>query len=189
MKKLLIVLASLVILSAFTTPDTWHNDKPHSQLTFTITHLGISDVSGNFNDFNVTITNASKDFSDAIFEMSADVASIDTRVEARNNHLKSPDFFDVARYPKLTYKSTSIKKKGKNRFVLTGDLTMHGITKAVTMDLLYRGVIENPMSKKPTHGFQLTGKLKRSDFNIGASFPEPMLSDEVRIKADGEFIQ
>ena len=66
---------------------------------------------------------------------------------------------------------------------------MHGITKAVTMDLLYKGTIENPMSKKQTAGFQVTGIIKRSDFNLGSKFPAPMISDEVRIKADGEFAQ
>ena len=190
MKKIAIFLSALFVLTAFTIAvDTWKNDKPHSQLGFTITHLGISDVSGTFNDFDVTVTSSKKDFSDAVFELTANVGSIDTRVEARNNHLKSADFFDAEKYPAMHFKSTSIKNAGKNKYKLTGDLTLHGVTKTVTMNLEYRGTIENPMSKKPTAGFQVTGVIKRSDFNLGNGFPPPMISDEVRIKADGEFVQ
>jgi len=190
MKKIAIILSSLFVLTAFiTTNDTWKNDKPHSQLAFTITHLGMSDVSGTFNDFDVNVTSSKKDFSDASFELTAKTASIDTRVEQRNNHLKSADFFDVAKYPEMTFKSTSLKKNGKDTYKLSGNLTLHGITKPVTMNLKYRGVTQNPMSKATTAGFQLDGVIKRSDFNVGPGFPAPMLSDEVRIKADGEFIQ
>ncbi len=190
MKKTAIILSAFFVLTAFTaTIDTWKNDKPHSQLAFTVTHLGISDVSGTFNDFDVTINSSKPDFSDASFELTAKTASIDTRVDARNNHLKSTDFFDVATYPELTFKSISLKKNGNNSYQLSGNLTMHGITKPVTMNLKYRGVTQNPMSKATTAGFQLDGIIKRSDFNVGAGFPAPMVSDEVRIKADGEFTQ
>ncbi len=190
MKKITIILSALFVLTAFTTAvNTWKSDKPHSQLGFTITHLGIADVSGTFNDFDVTVTSSKPDFSDAVFELTANVGSIDTRVEQRNNHLKSADFFDVEKYPTMTFKSTSIKKSGKNKYKLSGDLTIRDITHPVTMDLIYRGTIENPQSKAATAGFQLTGTVKRSDFNVGPGFPAPMLSDEVRIKADGEFTQ
>ena len=189
MKKLTIILSALLVLTAFTTLDTWKNDKPHSQLGFTITHLGISDVSGTFNDFDVTVASSKPDFSDAVFELKANVASIDTRIDARDNHLKSADFFDAAKYPAITFKSTSLVKKGESLYKVIGELTMHGITKEVAMDLTYRGMTENPMSKAKTTAFQLTGSINRSDFNIGTGFPPPMLSDEVIIKADGEFVQ
>lgn len=191
MKKARLILSVLVVtaaLTAFTNlSGVWKNDAPHSQLGFVVTHLGVSDVSGTFNDFVVTISSGKENFSDAVFELTAKVASIDTRVEARDNHLKSADFFDAEKYPTIHFKSTSIKKSGKNKFKLTGDLTMHGITKPVAMNLYYRGTVENPMSKKPTAGFQLSGTIKRSDFGIGSKFPAPMISDEVRILADGEF--
>ena len=190
MKKIAILASAFLVLTAFITPVfTWKNDAPHSQLGFTVTHLGIADVSGTFNDFEVTVLSAKPDFSDATFQLTAKTASIDTRVEARNNHLKSADFFDVEKYPTLEFKSTNLKKAGKNKYKLTGELTMHGITKQATMDLLYKGQVENPMSKKQTAGFQITGSIKRSDFNIGAGFPSAMISDVVRIKADGEFVQ
>ena len=190
MKKIVFIISAFFLLTAFTgVPDIWKNDPPHSQLAFTVKHLGIADVSGVFNDFDVTVNSSKPDFSDAAFELNAKVASIDTRVEARNNHLKSPDFFDVEKYPTMHFKSTSTKSAGKNKYLVTGDLTLHGVTKQVTMEVVYTGTVENPMSKKQTAGFQVTGVIKRSDFNLGNGFPPPMISDEVRIKADGEFVQ
>ncbi len=190
MKKITIILSAFLFLTAFTTFNTvWNNDDQHSQLGFTVKHLGIADVSGVFNDFDVTINSAKPDFSDAVFVLKAKVTSIDTRVEARNNHLKSADFFDAEKYPILHFKSTSLTKAGKNKYKLTGDLSLHGVTRQVTMDLIYNGTVENPMSKKTTAGFQVTGIIMRSDFNLGNAFPPPMISDEVRIKADGEFVQ
>jgi polyisoprenoid-binding protein YceI len=189
MKKLTIILSAFILFASFATLNTWKSDKPHSQLTFTVTHLGISDVSGVFNDFDVTVVSSKPDFSDASFELTANVASIDTRVEARNNHLKSADFFDAAKFPTLSFKSTSLNNVSKDKYKLTGNLTMHGITKEVTLDLVYRGTTENPMNKTKTAGFQLTGQINRSDFKIGSGFPAAMISDEVKIKADGEFVK
>lgn len=189
MKKGLLAIALLITTAAFATVTLWENDKAHSQLQFTVTHLGLSDVSGFFHDFDVKIHAEQEDFSDARFELTAQVASLDTRVEARDNHLKSADFFDVETYPELTYKSTSIEKVGENQYKLTGDLEMHGIRKEVTMDLLYNGRLVDPETGTVTVGFQLTGTLNRSDFEIGTDFPVSLISDVVRIKADGEFIK
>jgi polyisoprenoid-binding protein YceI len=189
MKKLLFTSALFLQVSLFAQTTTWKNDKMHSKLTFTVTHLLVSDVDGLFKSFEVTITTGKADFSDAVFELSADVASINTEVEMRDNDLKSANFFDVATYPKITFKSTSIKPDGQNKYKLTGNLAMHGVTKSITMNLWYRGTTENPMSKQKDAGFKLTGTLKRSDFNIASKTPSAMVSDEVEIKADGEFAQ
>lgn len=189
MKKGLLAIALLVATSVFASVTLWQNDKAHSQLQFTVSHLGISNVSGTFNDFDVTVSATEEDFSDAVFELTAQVGSIDTRVEARDNHLKSADFFDVEKYPTLTYKSTGISKVRENEYKLTGDLTIHGVTRSVTMDLRYIGSTINPMSDAETVGFQLSGEIKRSDFGVGNDFPAPFISDEVWIKADGEFIK
>jgi polyisoprenoid-binding protein YceI len=190
MKKLLVIVFAFFSITAIAAISSiWTNDDAHSQLSFTVSHLGIADVTGTFNDFDAKITSSKPDFSDATFELTAKTASIDTRVEDRDKHLKSADFFDVAKYPTLNFKSTSVKKQGKDKYKLNGNLTMNGVTKPVTLDLVYRGTVENPMSKKQTAGFQVTGTIKRSDFNFGSGFPAPMISDEVRIKADGEFIQ
>jgi len=186
-KTVLIALVALFSQIAVQAQTIWKSDKAHSKLTFTVVHLGISDVQGLFQDFDVTISTSKADFSDGVFELTANVKSIDTEIEMRDNHLKSPDFFDAEKFDKITFKSTSIKPAGKNKYTLKGDLTMHGITKPVSMNLLYRGTVVNPMNKANVAGFQLTGVLKRSDFNIGPNFKAPMISDEVVIKADGEF--
>jgi polyisoprenoid-binding protein YceI len=189
MKKLFFAVILFVQTSAFAQTTTWKNDKMHSKLKFTVTHLLVSDVDGLFKNFDVTITTTKTDFSDAVFELSADAASINTEVEMRDNDLKSANFFDVATYPKITFKSTSIKPNGQNKYKLTGNLTMHGVTKSVTMDLWYRGTTENPANKQKKAGFKLTGILNRSDFKIGSNMPSAVVSDEAEIKADGEFAQ
>ena len=189
MKKLFSLLIVAFFSTAIFAQTTWNADPMHSKLTFSITHMGISDIDGLFNKFNVSATTNKADFSDAVFELSTEVASINTQVEMRDNHLRSADFFEVEKYPAMTFKSTSISKVSKDKYKLNGDLTLHGITKPVSMNLWYRGTNADEKSGKSTSGFQLTGTLKRSDFNIGAKFPSPILSDEVQIKADGEFIK
>ncbi|HEU4471230.1 MAG TPA: YceI family protein [Flavisolibacter sp.] len=187
MKRIIVLCAAVLSLSAFVGLSNWKIDKGHAKLAFSITHMGISDVWGSFKNYEVDIQSSKADFSDAVFTLSADVASIDTDIEARDKHLLAADFFDAEKYPKFTFKSTSIKPAGKDKYKLTGDLTLHGVTKPVTFDLWHRGTIENPMSKAPTAGFQVTGTIKRSDFGIGTGYPAPMLSDEVKIMANGEF--
>jgi polyisoprenoid-binding protein YceI len=186
-------LFSLLIVAFFSTAiyaqTTWNADPMHSKLTFSITHLGISDVDGLFNKFSASATTNKADFSDAVFELSVEVPSINTQVEMRDNHLRSADFFEVEKYPSMTFKSTSITKVSKDKYKLTGNLTLRGITKPVTMNLWYRGTNVDPKTKSSTSGFQLTGTIKRSDFGVGPKFPAPILSDEVQIKADGEFIK
>ena len=188
MKKIAFILSFVILSGGAFAQTTWEQDPMHSILGFTVSHLGISDVPGNFGDYNVTITSSREDFSDAVVELTVQTASIDTRVEPRNNHLKSPDFFNVEKYPTMTFKSNNIRKAGKNQYKLAGNLTLNGITKPVTVTMLYRGTTANPNANgAPVAGFQITGKIKRSDFNLGSGFPAPMISDEVEIKADGEF--
>ena len=187
MKRTVALLTLIVFTTAAFAQTTWKNDKMHSKLTFTVTHLAVSDVDGLFKNFDATITASKPDFSDAAFELTADATTINTDVEMRDNDLKGDGWFDVQKYPTLTFKSTSLVKSGTNKYTLKGNLTMHGITKPVTMELVYRGTITNPMSKKQDAGFKLTGTLKRSDFGIGPKYPSAIVSDEVEIKADGEF--
>ena len=187
MKKFLFLSAVVLIQLTAVSQDAWKSDKAHSQLTFTITHMGIADVMGLFKNFDVTINSAKPDFSDAVVEMTAEVASINTGIDRRDGHLKTADFFDTASFPTMNFKSKSLQSTGNGKFNVTGDLTLHGVTKPVTMNLWFRGTTTNPQSKKTSAGFQLTGTIKRSDFNVGPKFPAPMLSDEVAIKADGEF--
>jgi polyisoprenoid-binding protein YceI len=189
MKKLFLLSIVALLSTSVFAQTQWKADLMHSKLSFSVTHLGIADISGLFKTFELTATTNKADFNDAVFELSVDVASIETGVEMRDTHLRSAEFFEVEKYSKMTFKSTSIKKIAKDKYKLTGNLTLHGVTKLVTMDLWYRGTIANPQSKAPTAGFQLTGKLNRSNYGIGPGFPPPMISDQVRIKADLEFIK
>ncbi|MCW3089329.1 MAG: polyisoprenoid-binding protein [Ferruginibacter sp.] len=189
MKRISIVLlmAAVVAFSSFTLLETWKLDKAHSQLGFSVTHLGISDVSGYIKSFDVTIKAEKPDYSDAVVELTGDMASINTGIEMRDNHLKGPDFFDAVKYPTINFISTGLKSAGANKYKMTGNLTFHGVTKPITLDLWYRGTAANPQSKAPVAGFQVTGVIKRTDFGIATGFPAAMLGDDVYIKADGEF--
>ena len=184
---------ALLLFTAFSlnsfAQKTWLADPNHSQLSFDITHLTISSVEGSFTDFDAHIVSDKGDFSDASIEMSANMESINTQVAARDKHLRSEDFFDVENYPKMYYKSTSIRKDGKEkgRYVANGYLTMHGIVKPLELKIWFRGIIENPSNKEKVAGFQVTGTLLRSDYKVGEKFPEAMLSDKVMLKADLEF--
>ena len=189
MKKLIFFFICALSLFDFSYAQTsWKDDPMHSKLTFTVVHKGFSDIFGLFQKFDVTVTASKPDFSDAVFTLSVDVASINTEVKMRDDDLRSPNFFDVVKYPVMTFKSTSIHNTTgmRDRYKITGDLTLHGISKSITMDLWYRGTIQDGMSKKNKAGFQLTGILSRTDFNVGP--PDPTdISTDVRIKADGEF--
>ena len=187
MKKIIILLAFVTMQTAVFAQGIWKVDKMHSSLKFTVTHLAVSDVDGVFKDFDVTITTTKPDFSDAKFELTAQVATINTGVDMRDADLKSDKFFNAAVNPTLNFTSTRITKTTPNHYKLTGNLTMHGITKPVTLDLWYRGTIINPMSKANDAGFQLTGTIDRTAFNIASGYPNSMISTDVAIKADGEF--
>ena len=189
MKKQLLLFILVPLFSANAIAQTtWVQDPMHSKLGFTVTHLGIADISGYFDDYDVTITASKSDFSDAVIELTADVKSINTQVEQRDNHLRSEDFFDVEKYPTLAFKSTAIRKLKKDNYELIGDLTIRGVTKPVKVNMVYRGTTENPNADgAPVAGIQITTTLKRSDFGVGPGFPPPMIGDDVRIKADGEF--
>ncbi len=185
MKKISLFSIALVI-SAISFAQTWSVDKAHSRLGFGITHMGINEVDGSFKSFSATLTATKDDFSDGAVELTADVSSINTDNEQRDGHLKSPDFFDAATYSTFTFKSTSFTKVGGNKYKITGNLTLHGVTKPVTLDAVLVGSTVNPMNKKPTVGFRVTGSIKRTDFGIGAKFPTAMLSDEVILVANTE---
>ncbi|HEY8780479.1 MAG TPA: YceI family protein [Mucilaginibacter sp.] len=187
MKKTIILLSFALLNAAAFAQTTWNSDKMHSKLQFTVTHLMVSDVDGEFKDFSATITAAKPDFSDARFQMTANTTSVSTGVDQRDAHLRTDAFFDVAKFPTMTFTSTNVTPTTSHHYKLSGNFTLHGVTKPVTFDLWYRGTITNPMSKADDAGFQVTGVIKRSDFNFGSGFGNAILSDEVAVKANGEF--
>lgn len=142
----------------------WTIDAAHSEVGFKVKHLVISTVSGKFKNFEGTVVADKDDFSDAKISFSADVTSIDTGVEQRDEHLKSADFFETATYPKLTFVSTSIEKDGDD-YKLTGDLTLKGVTKPVTFNVEHGGVGLS-MYGQTVGGFEVTGKINRKEFGL-----------------------
>ncbi len=185
MKKLTL-LAAIVLVAGSTFAQTWSVDKAHARLGFGITHMMISEVDGDFKAFDATITSSKDDLSDAVFELSADVNSINTENDYRDKDLKSATYFDAEKFPKLTFKSTSFKKVEGNKYKLTGDLTLKGVTKSVDLDLTLNGPVPHPRSKKLVAGFKVTGVIKRTDFGVGGP-GGAMLSEEVQLMANGEF--
>src|SRR5690606_32118693 len=129
MRKITLFLGLLLASVSVFAQTTWTADPYHSKLGFTVTHLGIADVPGHFDKYDVSIVSSKEDFSDAVVELTVQTSSISTRVDPRDEHLRSADFFDVAKYPTMTFKSTSIKKAGKDKYTLKGDLTLAGVTK------------------------------------------------------------
>ena len=189
MKSFAFTVATLLSLStAFA--QTWTVDKAHSKVGFGVTHLMLSEVEGNFKTFDAKITSSKPDLSDAVIELTADVNSINTENERRDGHLKGPDFFDAAKFPTLTFKSTSFKKVDGKKYNVTGDLTMHGVTKPVTLVAVLSGPVtmENPRGKQEKAGLKISGTIKRSDFGVGAA-STAVVSEEVEIKAMGEFVK
>jgi polyisoprenoid-binding protein YceI len=168
---------------------TWSLDKAHARLGFTVTHLLVSDVEGGFKSFDLKVTSSKDDFSDAQVELTADVNSVSTDNEKRDAHIKSPDFFDAAKFGTLTFKSTSFKKVGDKKYKVTGNLTLHGVTKPVELDVTLNGTTIHPYSKKTVAGFKVTGVFKRSDFGIGAGTPTSVVSDEVTLNSSIEIIK
>jgi len=188
MKKLFLSLTMMFVFCVVSyAQQSWSNDPAHSRLGFTVKHMTISDVSGRFTDFSVKVKSEKTDLSDLKIDVTAQIGSINTDIEARDKHLKSADFFDAEKYPTLTFVSTSHKKITNNKFKLMGNLTMHGITKFITLDVVYYGEVTNPMNQKKVYGFKVTGVVKRSNYNLGSKFGNAMISDNIKIVADLEF--
>jgi len=186
MKKNVLLLTALLV-SAATFAQTWSLDKAHSKLGFSVSHLMISTVDGSFKSVEAKITSSKEDFSDAVIELTAETNSVNTDNEKRDGHLQTPDFFDAAKYPTITFKSKSFKKTGDKKYKLSGDLTLHGVTKPVELDVVLGGVAVHPYTKKNIAGFKITGTIKRSDFGVGTGTPTSVVGDEVVIAAATEF--
>ena len=182
MKKLNTLLVMLVFAAGSAMAQTtWSIDKAHSKIGFSIPHMAISEVEGNFKDFDASVVSKASDFNGAEVTFSAKTASIDTDNERRDNHLKSPDFFDAEKNPELSFKGNLVKQGGK--YKLKGDLTMHGVTKPVEFDVTYGGTMNTGRGEKA--GFKISGKINRQDFGLTWANKTPtgelVVGDEVDI--------
>jgi len=170
----------------------WTVDPTHSEVGFKVKHLMFTNVSGNFTKFDATVTTEEENFDTATFEFSADVDSVNTNNADRDGHLKTADFFDVAQFPKLSFKSTSFEKKEEGEYKLTGDLTLHGVTKPVVLDVEFGGLQKDPWGNIKS-GFSIEGKVNREDFgltyNAALETGGVMLGKEVKLAIELQFVK
>jgi len=185
--KAKLVSAGAVVAMAGLAPsanaaDKFLLDPTHASVLFGVSHLGFSKTFGRFNKVEGAFTLDADAPEKSSVVVTMDAASLDTNHEKRDEHLRGKDFFDVAQFPALTYKSTSVKLTGEKTAIVTGDLTMHGVTKSVPLDVTLVNVGPNPMDPAKTKivaGFSARGTLKRSEFGMG--YAAPVLGDDVEI--------
>jgi polyisoprenoid-binding protein YceI len=143
----------------------WAVDNAHSNVKFTVTHLLISEVEGHFKSFTGNLQSSKPDFTDAKIDFSVDIASINTDNEMRDKHLKSDDFFNAEKFPKMTFKSLLFKKISDKKYELTGDLTIRDVTKMVKFDVTYGGTVKDGYGNTKA-GFKATATINRFDYNL-----------------------
>jgi polyisoprenoid-binding protein YceI len=165
MRTLSLTAASLLLLAAASRADTYAVDKAHSEVTFSVRHMGVSKVGGRFNDVSGTIEGDPKKADAAKVDFVIKTTSIDTNQEGRDKHLRSADFFDVEKFPEITFKSSKIAAKGTGKYDVTGTLTMHGVSKEVTLPVTMAGPIPDGRGGQKV-GFETTTTLNRKDYGI-----------------------
>ena len=166
MKRTLILTAAIIVASlGINAQSAWKFDPSHSGVRFSVAHMVISEVEGNFSKFDGKVMASADDFSDAEVEFTVDVSSINTDDKKRDEHLLSADFFNVEKFPTIEFKSTSIKKAGDNKYKITGDFTMLGVTKEIVVDVTYNGTIVDPWGNTKA-GFKVKANINRNDWGL-----------------------
>jgi polyisoprenoid-binding protein YceI len=190
---LVLALSGVVFApQAFAQNAKWALDRSHSGLAFSVAHMVVSETTGRFDDFNVMMMADHDDFSDAKIDVMIKVESVNTDDKKRDGHLKSPDFFDVAKFPTMAFKAKELKQVGDKKYKLSGDFTMKGVTKPVELDVRLGGIMKDKQGKTRA-GFKVTGTINRQDFGVkwnsmldngGA-----VVGDEVELRANLEMIK
>lgn len=172
-----------------TTKTTWTLDVPHCAIGFKVRHMMVSNVSGVFKEFDAVITTSEDDFLTAEIDFRMNVASVDTGDEKRDAHLRSADFFDGDNFPVATFKATAIKSEGNGNYLLSGDLTMRGVTKNIQLKVEFGGVMKDPWGNDKA-GFTIEGKINRKDWglnwNAALEAGGILVSEEVKILCEVE---
>ena len=178
---------ALMAVSAAAQVQTWKIDPNHTAAQFSVKHMGISTVRGAFTKVSGSVEFDPANPAKASVEVTIDAASVDTRVEMRDNDLRSPNYFDAAKFPTITFKSTSVQSAGTGKLKVAGDLTIHGVTKPVVLD------VDGPSSpmtdpRGTVHmGASATTTIKRTDFGVGSA--NPMVGDEITLTIDVEMVR
>lgn len=169
---------------------TWNIDTTHSRIQFSVRHLMISKVTGTFNTFSGTLT-VPENPDEASVRVTIDPASVDTGDENRDTHVRAPDFFDVEQFPTAEFVSTAIRPAG-GAFVVEGDLTFHGVTHPVSLDLEFNGVLEGDPWGLTRAGFAATGEINRQDFGVDIAMPLEtgglMVGEKIKLEIDIEVV-
>lgn len=178
----------LLTAAAWAQGSEWQIDPAHTNVAFTVRHMGISNVHGHFTKVSGSATIDDSDITKSNVNATIDVASIDTGVQMRDNDLRSPNYFDAQQFPTITFKSKSVSKNGDNKLKIVGDLTIHGVTKEVTLD------VEGPsapikMGPNMRRGLSATTSINRKDFGVGAKATAAMVGEEIKIDLDAEMTQ
>jgi polyisoprenoid-binding protein YceI len=166
-KRMMMTAAVMFLASSVVRAEQWQIDGAHSSVNFQVTHLVISKVNGKFSEFSGTFNFDGKDVTTGSVEMTVKAASITTDNDRRDSHLKSPDFFDVAKYPDITFKSKRVVKGEGQKFQLVGDLTMHGVTKEVTFACEFYGTAD--LGGQVNAGFGASVRINRQDYGVSWS--------------------
>lgn len=177
-----LALASLLALAAFGTQaaDSYTIDPTHTQVEFTYSHFGFSNITGRFDAIESEFLFDPADPTQSSVKVTIPVSSISTGVEKLDAHLLNADFFDAEKYPTATFVSTGVTAAGEGQLKVAGDLTIHGVTRPVVLDVTINKIGEHPMAKTPAAGFDARTVIKRSDFGVGGY--APAVSDEVTIE-------
>jgi len=187
-------LAALAISAAAFAADTnpasvkagaYNLDPSHARVQFSVSHFGFSEWYGDFSDIKGALTIDPANVAAAKVDVTIPVASVSTTNAKLDGELKSADWFDAAQYPTIRFVSTKVVQTAPDKAAITGDLTFHGVTKPVTLNAVFYGSGDNPMSKKTTIGFNVTGSLKRSDFGVKTYLP--MIGDETTLRISAPF--
>ncbi len=192
MKRLLAVALALAAPAAALAQSTWSVDPAHTHASFTVRHLVISNVRGEFGKTTGTVKLDEKDVTKSTVEATVETTTIDTRVADRDNHLRSPDFFDVAKYPAMTFKSTKVEPAGEGKLKVTGNLTIKDVTKPVVFDVTGpTKEIKDPWGNT-RRGVSASAKINRKDFGLLWSKTieaGPVVGDEVAIEIEAELLK
>ena len=184
-----LVLATLIAAASFSAQaaDKYDIDPTHTQVQFTYNHLGFSNITGRFDEVKGDFLFDAADPTKSSVSITIPVASISTGVAKLDEHLLKADFFDATQFPTATFKSTGVTAAGEGKLAVAGDLTIHGVTRPVVLDVTINGIGEHPMRKLPAAGFDATATIKRSDFGVGAYVPA--VGDEVTLRITVEATQ